>query len=245
MVDIEIEKCITVLNRTLAKKFSTKKTARVVKSELDNVFKKELFKFSVVVSSDSRDVLGKSLYGLWISLTGGGKHYLLIASYPIVKGKKITEAQMDRIEDWTSTYFIKYENITDNSSKFEKVTKSLKWKLDQNYGKGNTWAVIVFRQQINIKAKELEDNRYAIEFARLRSSHWLIFRAGEDITFEEDFMNIFTLNNTSFDTIYKSSDFDTVHNSSDFDTVYNSSNFDTVYNSSNFDTVYNSSDHFE
>jgi len=32
-----------------------------------------------------------------------------MASYKAIKAKKLTEGQLDRIEDWTSIYFITYE----------------------------------------------------------------------------------------------------------------------------------------
>jgi hypothetical protein len=181
MNDIDIDKCKNVLNRTLSKKYGTRKTARAIKTELDIDFGYYQYRFSIIINSNSDYILAKKLYGLWASLTAKGKHYLLIASYTVVKGVPITEAQMDRIEDWTANYFIKYENVTNDNTRIEAVSKSLKAKLDKNYGNGNVWAVIVFKQKFNIRAKELEDTRYVIEFDRLNEGHFFIFRGGEGI----------------------------------------------------------------
>jgi hypothetical protein len=181
MNDIDIDKCKNVLNRILSKVHGSRKNARVIKRELDIDFAYYQYRFSIIINSNSDHVLAKKLYGLWASLTAKGKHYLLIASYTVVKGAHITESQMDRIEDWTANYFIKYENLTNDNIRMEAVSKSLKAKLDKNYGNGNVWAVIMFKQKYNIRAKELEDTHYVIEFDCLNEGHFFIFRGGEDI----------------------------------------------------------------
>lgn len=181
MNDIDIDKCKNVLNRTLSNTYGTRKTARVIKKELDIDFDYYQYRFSIIINSNSDYILAKKLYGLWASFTAKEKHYLLIASYTVAKGAPITETQMDKIEDWTANYFIKYENVTNDNKRIEAVSKSLKAKLDKNYGNGNVWAVIVFKQKSNIRAKELEDKHYVIEFDRLNEGHFFIFRGGEGI----------------------------------------------------------------
>jgi len=126
MYDQEVEKCKTAMNNTLSHEYGSRKTARVLKEELDQLFKDQKYRFSVVITSNVSNIISKRLYGVWVSITANNKHYFIMASYKAIKAKKLTEGQLDRIEDWTSIYFITYENMT-KENRFEKVAKMLRY----------------------------------------------------------------------------------------------------------------------
>ena len=177
MLDNEVELCKSVVNSTVSHEYGSRKTSRLLKTELDQIFSEHKYRFSVVISSDVSYILSKSLFGLWVSMIANGKHYFLIASYKAAKAVKLTEAQLDRIEDWTSVYFITYENMT-RQAQLDRVTKMVKEKLDLNYGKGNAWAVIAYRHSFAIKGKRLFDQTPHLQFKRLDGSLWFVFRGG-------------------------------------------------------------------
>ena len=180
MFDNEIDLCRSVINSTVSHEYGSRKTARLLKTELDQIFMEQKYRFSVVISSDAKNIISKRLYGVWISLTANRKHYFLIASYKAMKTNKLSEAQMDRIEDWASVYFFTYENMT-RQNQLDKVAKMVKDKLDLNYGKGNTWGVIAYKHSFSIKGKKLFDETPYLQFKRMDGSLWFAFRGGEDI----------------------------------------------------------------
>lgn len=180
MLDNEVERCVSAINLTVGHEYGSRKTARLIKTNLDDIFKDQKYRFSVVISDNETHIISKRLYGIWISLTANRKHYLLMGSFKAVAASKPTEAQMDRIEDWTAVYFVTYENMT-HQALFDKVTRMTKEKLDLNYGKGNAWAVIAYRNPTTIKAKRFLDGSPHLQFKRLDGSYWLVFRGGEDI----------------------------------------------------------------
>ena len=180
MLDNEVDLCLNIVNNTVSHEYGSRKTARLLKTELDDIFKDQKYRFSVVISDNETHIISKRLYGIWISLTANRKHYLLIASFKALPAVKPSEAQMDRIEDWTAVYFVTYENMT-YQPQFDKVTRMTKDKLDLNYGKGNAWAVIAYKHSTTIKAKRFLDGSPQLQYKRLDGSYWLVFRGGEDI----------------------------------------------------------------
>ncbi|CAG2104571.1 unnamed protein product [Medioppia subpectinata] len=182
MVASDVTKVMQVLNATISRDYGSRKTARVLKVELDEAFKDSNYRFSVIIARNASALVCKRLYGVWMSVTANNKHYLLVGSYKANKAKKLSEGQMDRIEDWTSVYFINYEDMLEQP-RYEKVARMLKEKLDLNYGKGNnnTWAVVAYKHTNSIRAKKLFDLTPQIQFRRLDGTVWLVFRGGEDI----------------------------------------------------------------
>lgn len=175
-----IEFCKIVIREILKSGSSSKKVARELKDELDYVYQHYGVRFDIIITSNESLVLGKKLFGRWMSCSSGNKHFLIIASYPSVESPKITEEQMDRIEDWASGYFIEYD---DNNDKYKYISLKLKKQLDSYYGNGgNRWAVIIVRNVYVIRAKALESTEYAIQFPHNNECSLFIFRGGSEIS---------------------------------------------------------------
>ena len=171
-------------NKTLLeahfKPYSRRKVARYLKKELDKVFSAFNYRFSVIVSTTSRNTMGKALHGVWLSISVNGVHYFITATYQIVEEVKLKEEELDKIEYWSIIHSISAQNMT-GFRKYNRIAIKLKMDLDRHYGNGNVWSVLIVKNRYLIKGKVFEDKYNHIEFSRLNSGNYIIFRGGQNI----------------------------------------------------------------
>ena len=175
---------LRMCNRTLIeqhfKPSSRRKVARNMKKDLEKIFNKWNYRFSIIVSSTSRNTMGKSLHGVWMSISINGVHYFITATHKIIDGPKIKEEQMEKIEYWAHVHALAVRNMT-GFRRYNRIAQKLKFDLDRFLGHGNSWSVIIVKNPLLVKAKIFEDPEYHIEFSRLNGGHFIIFRGGQTI----------------------------------------------------------------
>ncbi|UXI17380.1 hypothetical protein NH340_JMT03323 [Sarcoptes scabiei] len=162
------------------KKYSRRKVARTMKKDLEKIFSEWNYRFSILVSSTSRNTMGKALHGVWMSVSINDVHYFITATHSVIEGPKIDEEQMEKIEYWAHVHAITTRNMT-GFRKYNKIALKLKADLDRFYGNGNVWSVVIVKNPFLVKAKILEDPEYHLEFSRLNGGHFIVWRGGQNI----------------------------------------------------------------
>lgn len=164
------------------KPYSRRKVARYLKSKLDGQFEPYNYRYSVLISSTSRNTMGKALHGVWMSISLNGVHYFITATYKIVNPElKLTEPQMSKIEYWAYLQQLAAHNMT-GYRKYNRISQKLKQELDREYGNGNVWSVVIVKNRLAVKAKALEDKTYKWEMSQLNDGHMIVWRGGQDIS---------------------------------------------------------------
>ncbi|XP_075590153.1 uncharacterized protein LOC124498122 [Dermatophagoides farinae] len=176
----ELRMCNRTLIQQHFKQSSRRKVARNMKKDLEKIFNEWNYRFSIIVSSTSRNTMGKALHGVWMSISINGVHYFITATHKLVDGPKIKEEQMEKIEYWAHVHAIAARNMT-GYRRYNRIASKLKFDLDRFYGHGNSWSVIIVKNPLLVKAKILEDPEYHIEFSRLNGGHFIVFRGGQPI----------------------------------------------------------------
>ena len=176
----ELRMCNKSLIQIHFKQHSRRKVARTLKKELDTKFSKWNYRFSVVLSTTSRNTMGKSLHGVWLSISINDVHYFITATHNVIDSPKLREDQMDKLEYWAELHAISAHNMT-GYRKYNKIASKLKFDLDRQYGFGNVWSVIIVKNRYLVKAKIFEDPAYHMEFTRLNGGNFIIFRGGQNI----------------------------------------------------------------
>lgn len=176
----ELKLCNKTLIEAHFRPYSRRKVARHLKKELDKAFSPYGYRYSVLISATSKNTMGKALHGVWLSMSLNGVHYFLAATYKIVTGAKLTEAQVDKVEYWASLHTFGARNMT-GYRRYNRIAQKLKADLDREYGNGNVWSVVIVKNRYYIKAKVFEDTSSRTEFSRLNGGHFIVWRGGQDI----------------------------------------------------------------
>ncbi|KAJ6217332.1 hypothetical protein RDWZM_008489 [Blomia tropicalis] len=176
----ELKMCNKTLLAIHFKPYSRRKVARQLKKELDYKFKNYNYRFSIIVSSTSRNTMGKALHGVWMSVSLNGVHYFITATYRTIEGYKMREDQLNKIEYWSVIHEIGAHNMT-GYRKYNRIASKMKMDLDRQFGNGNVWSVVIVKNRYLVKAKVFEDVENHMEFSRLNSGHYIVFRGGQNI----------------------------------------------------------------
>lgn len=175
---------LRMVNSTLLevhfKPYSRRKVARVLKKDLDSLFGKYNYRFSIIVSTTSRNTMGRAFHGVWLSMSINGIHYFLTATYRLVDGPTLREEDLGKIEYWSSVHSIQALNMT-GYRRYNRIATKLKLDLDRQFGNGNVWSVVIVKNRYLVKAKALEDTVNRVEFTRLNGGHFIVFRGGQNI----------------------------------------------------------------